>query len=252
MTAAGIGHPGREEFSQNERMGKLIRAVGVGLTVMLLVTGCSNVVKGDAARAATSIPDDVPPLREAQLKSVLLSAEELNALVGSSTMEVVSDVDEFQDNSAYVSDTDCLGSVYGAEKQVYGTGWDAMRDQVVREPGDDNEYWSEQTVVLYPSSDEAQAFVEDSAAKWADCAGSAVAVDDSDGGYTWEIGDSKPDGDLVTQVVAQEDADGWNCQHTLASVSNVVVETMVCAFGVGDQGAQMSIDIIDNIVETAG
>lgn len=226
--------------------------IGFGAAAMVLLTGCTDVVTGVAERAANEAPDDVPPLRESQLKGVLLSVDELNDIVGSDTMELVSDVDELQDNSDVVSDPDCLGAVYGAEKEVYGTGWEAVRDQVIREPGDDNQYWSEQTVVLYPSADEAGAFVEESEPTWSDCSGSAVAVTDSDGGYTWEIGDSATDGDLLTQIVTQEDADGWDCQHTLTSVSNVVVETMACAFGVKNQGATMSAAIVDNIVSAAG
>jgi len=61
-----------------------------------------------------------------------------------------------------VSDPDCLGAIYGAEEPVYaGSGWTAMRDQVAREPGEENEHWVEQTAVLYPSAEKAQKFFDE-------------------------------------------------------------------------------------------
>lgn len=223
----------------------------VGFAVLLPPTGCSTVVTGAAQRAEGTAPDDVPPLRESQLDRLLLSADDLDEIVGSSAMKVVSDVEEMQDSSPIVSDPDCLGSIFAAEQEVYGTGWTAVRDQVIREPGDDNEHWAEQTVVLYPSANAARGFVDESQSKWTECGGFSVAVDDSEGSYIWKVDDPGAEGDVITQVVTQEDAGGWDCQHTLTSVSNVVVETMACAFGIGDEAVTMSAEIVDRVVEAA-
>lgn len=232
-------------------MRKFSRVVGFGVAVLLLLTGCVNVVTGTAQRAEGTAPDDVPPLRESQLDRVLLSADDLNEIVGSSAMEVVSDVKKMQDSSAIVSDPDCLGSIFASEQEVYGTGWTAVRDQVVREPGDDNEHWAEQTVVLYPSANEARGFVDEAQSKWTECGGFSIAVDDPEGSYIWKVDDPGSEGDVITQVVTQEDAGGWDCQHTLTSVSNVVVETMACAFGIDDEALTMSADIVDRVVKSA-
>lgn len=230
-----------------------LRAVGCGCltAAAVLLTGCTSVVTGSAQLPANAAPEDLPSLKASQLEKLLLSVDDLNKIVNSLTMVVVSDVQELQDSSEKVSDPDCLGSIYSAEKQVYGTGWTAVRDQVIREPGNDNEHWAEQTVVLYPSANEARDIVDQSEAKWTQCGGFSVAVDDSQGSYIWKVDGPKSDGDVVTQVVNQEDSDGWNCQHALTSVSNLVVETMACAFGIGDDAATMSGQIVERAVKAA-
>ena len=88
---------------------------------------------------------------------MLLSIDEVNEIMGTTQMEVTSELDEMTDSSDSVSDPDCLGAMFGAEEPVYdGTGWTAMRDVVAREPEEDNDHWVEQTAVLYPNADNAQ------------------------------------------------------------------------------------------------
>ena len=41
---------------------------------------------------------------------------------------------------------------------------------------------------------------------------------------------------MVTQSTTQEDANGWECQHALSLVSNVIVEAWACSYGVKDSG----------------
>ena len=230
-----------------------LRAAVCGCVVAaaLLLTGYTNTVTGTAQRMAGSVPDDLPPLRESQLDRLLLGVDDLNEIVGSSEMSVVSDVEKLQDSSRVVSDPDCLGSIFASEEDVYGTGWTAVRDQMIREQGDDDEHWAEQTVVLFPSVNEARGSVNESHSKWVECGGFSVAVDDSQGSYLWKIDAPGSHGDVITQVVTQEDADGWDCQHTLTNVSNLVIETMACAFGVADEAATMSARIVDRAVKAA-
>ena len=116
-----------------------------------------------------------------QTRRVLLSVGELNGIMGATEMEVISELDEMTDHSAEVSDPDCLGAVYGAEEPVYaGTGWTAMRDQLVREPDEDNEHWVEQTAVLYHRPRTAT-FFDDSKSPWENCSGHSVRSTSSRG-----------------------------------------------------------------------
>ena len=135
----------------------------------------------------------MPPLNESKLDDVVLSIGEINAIMGSSTMEVTSELEEMTDHSDAVSDPECLGAIYGAEEPVYaGSGFTAVLDQISREEGDDNEHWVEQTVVLYPSADEAQKFFDESKAKWEECSNYTVSVDDGGTAYDWESARSPP------------------------------------------------------------
>lgn len=224
---------------------RCVRFAGGVAAASVLLTGCVSEVRGTAVRSAGSGPLDVPPLDEAKLDQILLTVGELNQIVGSTRMEVTSELDEMTDHSAEVSDPDCLGAVYGAEEPVYaGSGWTAMRDQMVREPDEDNDHWVEQTAVLYPGAQNAQKFFADSSATWQDCANAAIGVGEGD--YLWELGDAGVGDTLITQRTTQEGADGWACQHALSVVSNLTVEVWACGYSISDEAAEIADAMIQN------
>jgi outer membrane murein-binding lipoprotein Lpp len=222
-------------------------AGGAVIAATVLLSGCVSNVPGTAVRAQNAAPIDVPPLTEAKLDDVLLSVGELNGIMGSTQMKVTSELEEMTDHSGDVSDPDCLGAIYGAEEPVYaGSGWTAMRDQVAREPGEDNEHWVEQTAVLYPSAEKAQQFLDDSKSSWQKCSGYSVSVDDADATYLWQIDSVTAEDTLITQMTAQQDADGWACQHALSVVSNVTVEAWACGYSIKDEASKIANDIVAN------
>jgi PknH-like extracellular domain len=220
---------------------------GFVLAASVLLSGCVSTVSGTAVRAQHAAPIDVPPLTEAELDDVLLSIGEVNGIMRSTHMKVTSELEEMTDHSGEVSDPDCLGAIYGAEEPVYaGSGWTAMRDQVVREPGEDNEHWVEQTAVLYPSAEKAQKFFDDSKSSWENCGGYSVSVDDGEATYLWEIEELTAEDTLLTQVTTQEDADGWACEHALSVVSNVTAEAWACGYTLNDEAAAIANEMVAN------
>jgi PknH-like extracellular domain len=222
-------------------------SVGAAIAISVLLSGCVSTVSGTALRAQNAAPIDVPPLTDAKLDDVLLSAGELNDIMGSRQMQVTSELREMTDHSGEVSDPDCLGAIYGAEDPVYaGSGWTAMRDQVVREPNESNEHWVEQTAVLYPTAEKAQAFFDGSKSTWKECSGYSVSVDSADATYLWQIDNVITEDTLITQMTAQEDADGWACQHALSVVSNLTVEAWACGYSITDEAATIANDMISN------
>jgi len=220
-------------------------AVSAVIAVSVLLSGCASTVEGTAIRAQGADPQNVPPLDEAELDGILLTVDELNGIVGSTQMKLASEIDGMTDHSADVSDPDCLGAVYGAEEPVYaGTGWTAVRDQVAREPSDDNDHWVEQTAVLYPAAGNAQGFFDGSSSIWQDCANDAIAVGDGD--YLWELDDVEIGDTMITQMTSQEGANGWACQHALSLVSNLTVEVWACGYRITDEAAQIATAMIEN------
>jgi hypothetical protein len=154
------------------------------------------------------------------------------------------------DHSADVSDPDCLGAIYGAEEPVYaGSGWTAMRDQVAREPVEDNEHWVEQTAVLYPSAENANKFFDDSKSMWEGCANYSIAVEDNESSYLWQIDDVTAEDSLITQLTTQEDAGGWACQHALSVVSNMTAEAWACSYTISDEAATIAGEMVANAAE---
>jgi hypothetical protein len=177
---------------------------------------------------------------------VLLSIGRLNEIVGSTAMTITSDLTTMTDYSADVSDRECLGAMYGAETPVYAkSGWTAVRDQVAREPGE-NDHWVEQTAVLYPSAEHAENFFSESRVQLESCGGRTNSVRDETTTYVWEIDAIKVMDDLIVQRTAQQDAHGWACQHALAVVSNLTVEAWACGYSVRDEGATIATQIVEN------
>lgn len=229
------------------RCARVCAALTLAAVTAVASSGCSSTVKGVAVRDVNANRTDVRPLREPQLDDVLLSIAQLNGIAGATQMEVVLSGERMSNNADAVSDPDCLGSIFGAEELVYrSSGWTAVRDQVAREPEDDNHHWMEQTAVLYPTARAAKDFVDASTSAWRGCGGFSVAVDDDATSSIWLIDDVRVDGDVVTQKVAQEDSDGWECQHALSAVANLSVETIACAFGVNDEAVSMVAAMIAN------
>ena len=217
------------------------RTLGLVLTASVLLCGCVSTVAGTALRAQNARAADVPPLKESALDGVQLSIDELNGVVGSTRMEVTKEFNEMTDHSHKVSDPDCLGTIFGAEEPVYeGSGWIAVRDQVAREPDEDNDHWVEQTPVLYPSADKAQKFFDKSRSAWERCAGTAISVATADSSSVWNIDDLVAEGNLITQMTTQKGAEGWTCQHALSMASNLTVEACACGYGITDEGATLA------------
>ncbi len=222
-------------------------AVGAAVTLVVFLSGCSSIVAGNAVRDNRTVPTGVPSLNESALDKVLLSVDEVNQVMGTTALEVTSELDNMTDSSDKVSDPNCLGAMFGSEEPVYkGSGWTAVRDVVAREPEEDNAHWVEQTAVLYPDANDAKRFLAKSKATWQKCSESSLAVDTEDTSSLWEFSDVAEEDGLITQMATQEDADGWGCQHALAAASNMTVETWVCAYNLGDEAVTMAIDIVNN------
>ncbi|KUH73273.1 hypothetical protein AU184_04345 [Mycolicibacterium novocastrense] len=219
-------------------------AAGVVLATSAVLAGCVSTVAGIAIRGQAV---EVRELTAATLDDVLLTIGELNGIMGSTTMKVTSELEEMTDHSDDVSDRECLGAMYGAEGPVYaGSGWTDVRDQVAREPDDDNNHWVEQTAVLYTSAEDAQRFFDKSRAAWEGCANSTVVVGSSGDSYLWELSEVRTDDEMITQVTTQQDADGWACQHALSAASNLTVEAWACSYSIGDEAATIARDMLAN------
>jgi len=217
-----------------------VSALGSAILLCGLVSGCSSTIAGTAVRAEGAAPVEHSVLKESDLQRVLVKASVINGIMNAQGMRVVASSENLSDNSDVVSDRDCLGAIYGAEQLIYGgSGWTAVRDEVVQEPNDDNQHWVEQIAVLYPNATKAQKFVEESKSAWQQCAGRSVDIDNGDVHSTWDLGDFRAEerksGLMLTQITSQRRAGGWGCQHALTSSSNVVIEAWACTNGIQEE-----------------
>ncbi|MHC9293859.1 sensor domain-containing protein [Mycobacterium sp. LTG2003] len=222
-------------------------ATGVAMILSGLLSGCVTTVTGSAMRDPDAPPFETT-LTESDLDEVLVPVEELNDIVGSFDLEVTLELDELNDNSEAVSDPECLAAAFGAQELVYGdTGWTALRDQIVREPGDDNPHWIEQAVVLYPSSQEARDFFDTSQATWDNCVGSIVTYNQDDQPLEWAVSEVTAEETTISQMSTPEGAPSGGCHHALSVASNVVVEAWACGDDIVDQASEIAGQIVANI-----
>jgi serine/threonine kinase PknH len=197
-------------------------------------TGCS---------ARTTAPALVAP---ADLTSILLSADQINSLMGASAMAPGAIGEAMVTPAFTLSDPDCSATLTVAEDPVYaGSGFTAVRVQRLQEPGDHREHLVGQAAVTFPSADQAGAFVKSSAAKWKNCTGQTVTQTGPDKTVRWIVGTFTGSGARIVQPHTQAD-DRWHCQHVLSAASNVVLDVDACGYHVAGEGVQIADTIAAN------
>jgi PknH-like extracellular domain len=215
------------------------------VAVVLAVSGCTNVVAGNANPADAGGPDG--PI-SGDLAATLLSVEEINSIMGADDIEVVESTEDLVDHSADISDPACLGALYNAEEFIYdGSGWTDLVDEILTQPVDDPDFWVEQTAVRFSSEEEAATFYETSKSQWQECVSQQVSVYDGDYEFTWEFDGLTVSDTTISQNALQLDSDGWTCQHALTAVSAVVVEASACGMSISDEAVAMADALAKNV-----
>ena len=148
-----------------------------------------------------------------------------------------------------VPDEACRAIASPAEAQAYqGSGWSTMLAQVLAEPGPRFRHRVEQTVVSFPSANEAGAFFNASAQSWPACADRHFTLVAMGTNMPHTAGPvSNTDGTLsITQ-----NQDGveliYGCQRALTVANNLVVDVMVCSLNQTDVPSDTPSDAAINI-----
>src|SRR5262249_45518656 len=148
------------------------------------------------------------------LQSVLLSQEDIQAIVGNTGLEATAVVERMDDTTTTMSNPNCTGILGTAIASVYAdSGYSYVRDQAFSL--DDPEIWIAQTAVSFPSGDPAHKFLNSLADKWNGCAGQTVTVGADNGSERWTIGNLDRSESKLVQGGSVEGADGYACQHVV-------------------------------------
>jgi len=231
---------------------KRLIIAGAGALAVIVVVVVVAVVAGSSSdsgtRATTTSATPVPTVTPARLDSILLSAVDVNALMGASNMQAGEIFSEMDSGVLTLSNPDCRGSIDVVAAPVYqGSGYTAISGRVVKEPGTNNDHLVAQTAVSFPAAAQADAFLKTSTDKWKSCAGQVVTKTDSGTSYRWSVGDVTAQDAKLTVLNTQEDANGWACQHALGTVSNVVIDVNACSYRTTNEGSQ----VVDKMVAKA-
>jgi hypothetical protein len=219
--------------------------------ICILIAGCGS--HGGRATPTATTPTTAAPVAAAALDGLLLGAAEINTAVGAQ-LSVTADTKQMDDLSNLVSRPECLPIFSPAEATAYaGSGWTALHTQDLSDPR--HKHSAVQSVVLFPSAQQAAAFVTVSSQRWQACANDSFARTMSGGREIWDVGPiSNTNGILSTLArisveiydhPAPQEGDGSPGQRALTVRNNVVIDV----FTYNSTGNNPAVSIAEQIAD---
>ena len=218
----------------------MIRLVTSLVALVLLATSCTS--NGDKAQGP---PKDVP---KSALEGLLLSTDEANTLMGTEEMTAHPPVTEMSDHRNLLPNLNCLGAWQVDESAIYGEHWTAMRQVLLRAPDNDN--WDNllvQSVVIYPSTQDANDFLDQSAERWSKCTNHHVNITlNGEPLPKWTSGDlTRTDSELILPFTRVKGDQTRDCQRALAAAANLVMDIQACK--PAGSSVTQAADVVDKI-----
>lgn len=176
--------------------------------------------------------------------TVLLDADEIDAVMGSSGSEVL-DEGNAPDDTIEANPPECHGVVYIAGEIEYAsTNFTAMRWRIIG----DNVSAVVEMVAQLPSVAKADEFIDEQTKAWKGCADEVITTKDKASTSTAQ--------DRVTAVTARPHtviastlavSSRTPCQHVLQAVSNVILDVSACGNTVSDQAEAIASKLADRV-----
>ncbi len=211
-----------------------------------------------AAEPGPGSPPGQPLFSESDIDEVLLTPTDIMKITSGAISgtfggppQIVSSIYGMTDDAAAVRPRDCVGVVFGAQQRVYAeSGFDAVRSQTVA-PDDYSSHPStvaQQTVVVFPSDEQARAMLKHSLSQWSSCsAGDAnpdpqippyqIGQDAGEGGWAFDMTSVEVAPNLLAVKLAgisNLSGTAPACQAAMGVRANVLVQTKVCVESIGD------------------
>ncbi|MCV7007968.1 serine/threonine-protein kinase PknH/PknJ [Mycobacterium gordonae] len=199
-----------------------------------------------AATTSSAAPPPPPRLFPASaVDTVLLTPTEINTLVAVGTLDPLLQVRQttygMLNNSNLVTPQECAGVIFTGERAVFAdTGFVAMRNQTLEPPGGAYSATGltqvQQSVVAYPTPEQAQTVLTSSQRQWRSCASGRVRLgtvgQNGENNLTFDLGPVQLHGDVlaVPMVANSQESGGGACQQALAVRANVVVAVRACRY----------------------
>lgn len=194
------------------------------LALTVVLAGCGGAASG-ASEPMKSVPDSA-------LTGSLLSADELNAIMGTNGMTPHTPVSQMGDHRNLLPNLNCLGVWQVNEAPVYESShWKSVRQQMVRTPDTDQwDFLVVQSVVSYRTADAAREFFTESTDRWSKCTNHNVNIQLN--GQTlpaWHSGDlTTTDTQLSIPYSRGTGEASRSCQRALGLVANLILDIQAC------------------------
>ena len=200
------------------------RFIGV-LVLSLALAGCG----GGSATGASASPKVVA---DSALDGLLLNADEINAIMGTTAMKPHPVVTVMGDHRNMLPNLNCLGVWQVNEAPVYDpTHWKSVRQQLFRQP--DTDQWDSlvvQSVVSYRTADGARDFFMQSVDRWSKCTNHHVNIRLNDQPLpAWLSGDlTRTDTELSLPFTRGSGDETRSCQRFLTIAANLILDIQAC------------------------
>jgi Protein kinase domain/PknH-like extracellular domain len=223
---------------------------------LALVNGAMLLDESDRAGSVSGSPTSPPPSPVAAsfpasaIDSIMLTPAQIRSATGGvfhgvgagQDMVVASSSYGMSDSASQVRPPECVGVIYGAEHAVYGgSGFQEIRDQTL----DPSSYTAgvqvEQTAIVFPAPNQAQALMASQTKQWQTCTnlpssvpgmtGLQMGQRHGEGGYAFTLSSVSVGPDMVTLKMAGYDNENGGrpaCQQALGIRANVLVKVRAC------------------------
>jgi PknH-like extracellular domain len=206
------------------RTRNFVKRLLFGATALCIVlAGCDGAASG--ASAPKSVPDTA-------LTASLLSADELNSIMGATGMTPHTPVSQMGDHRNLLPNLNCLGVWQVNEAPIYESShWKSVRQQLVRVP--DADQWNflvVQSVVSYRTADAARQFFTESTDRWSKCTNHNVNIQlNGQALPAWKSGDlTKTDTRLALPYTRGTADQTRSCQRVLSIAANLILDIQAC------------------------
>jgi hypothetical protein len=195
------------------------------LALSFVLAGCG----GGSASGASQAPKLVP---DSALTASLLSADELNAIMGMNGMTPHPPVSQMGDNRNLLPNLNCLGVWQVNEAPIYESShWKSVRQQLVRAP--DTDHWNflaVQSIVSYRTADGAREFLAESTDRWSKCTNHTLNIQlNGQALPKWVSGElTKTDTRLALPYTRGTGDQTRSCQRVLSLVANLILDIQAC------------------------
>jgi serine/threonine protein kinase len=199
-----------------------------------------------ASIAPPTSPTSVPPgaggiFPASEMDTVLLTPAEINTLIagaGDPLLQMKESTYGMLNNAKLVDPPSCVGVIFTGDHAVFAdTGLTSMHDEIL----ESSSYSStpglthvEQTVVVYPTPQQAQSILTSSQRQWKACAAGEVHLgtvgENGENGKTFDLGDVQLNKGVLSlpMVGNSQESGGGACQQVIAMRANVVVGVRSC------------------------
>jgi len=194
--------------------------------------------------STTSTPT-VTPVAEAALDGLLLSPDQINTAMGTTGMTVSGALTAMSNNSANVADKACQPVQAPAEAAAYAdSGWKALRESLLREPGNTWTHHVDQAVVLFSSALDADKFFTASAQSWLACSNRQYTYTEAGkADNVWTVGPVSNTSGTLSVTQTQLSSNSWACQRALTVANNVAIDVTACNYGQAESGVNIAHQI---------